>query len=187
MTKEIEVKILNIDLPKMVEAVKALGAKKIEQGFVKVKAYDQHDDSLREKDSFVRVREIAGRTEVVFKGPITDPDVKTREEIEFHTDNFERPCMLFERMGMKIFADHEKYRATYKFDGAKIEFDKYPEIPWFVEIEAPTREKVQEIIEKLGFSLDDENVQGRGFSKVYGKGYSYEKFKESPDYDHLFK
>lgn len=185
--KEIEVKILEIDPEKIVAKLKELGAKKIEQGLVKVKAYDFHDNRLREADTFVRVREIAGRTEVVYKGPVTDKEVKTREEVEFHTDNFENACKIFERLEMKKFSDCEKYRATFKLGDVKIEFDKYPSIPWFFEIEAPSKEQVIEMLGKLGYSMDDENVINRGFHAKYGHDFEYEKFKEKPDYDHLFE
>jgi adenylate cyclase, class 2 len=185
--KEIEVKILEIDPEKIVAKLKELGAKKIEQGLAKIKAYDFHDRKLRDADTFIRVREIAGRTEVVYKGPVTDSKIKTREEIEFHTDNFENACKIFERLDMKQFADCEKYRATYKLGDVKIEMDKYPKVPWFFEIEATTEELVIETLHKLGFSMDDENVINRGFHARYGYGAENEKFDTPPDYDKLFE
>lgn len=185
--KEIEVKILEIDPEKILARLKELGAEFIEKGLVKVKAYDFHDKRLREADTFIRVREIAGRTEVVFKGAIENTDFKIREEIEFHTDNFEKPCKVFERLGMLLFADYEKYRVSYRIGNSKVEFDKHPNIPWFIEVEGPDTKSVEELVRKLGFSMEDKNVIGRGFHKEYGHNYSNEKFEKTPDYDYLFK
>ncbi|MBW2997567.1 class IV adenylate cyclase [Candidatus Woesearchaeota archaeon] len=189
--KEIEVKILEIDPEKIVAKLKELGAEKIEQGLVHAKAYDFPDDRLVKKGQYVRVRKIADRIEVVFKNPIEGEHFKINEEIEFTIDDFDAACELFTKLGMKKFADMEKYRVTYKLGNVKIEFDKYAEIPWFMEVEAPTEQEVEKIVTLFGFDIKDEKkVTAKIIKEVYGDHIHFVSFKEkgeSPDYDSLFE
>lgn len=189
--KEIEVKILEIDPKEIVAKLKELGAKKIEQGLVHAKAYDYPDNRLVKKGQYVRVRKIADRIEVVFKDSIFQEGVKVNEETEFTVDDFDAACKVFMKLGLKLFANMEKYRATYKLGDVKIEFDKYAGIPWFFEVEASSVEEVKDMVAKLGFDMKDpKKVTDKIIKEVYGEHIQFVSFKEkgeSPDYNHLFK
>ncbi|MFH1064625.1 MAG: class IV adenylate cyclase [Candidatus Woesearchaeota archaeon] len=189
--KEIEVKVLEIDPKEIVAKLKELGAKKVEQGLVHAKAFDFPDDRLVKKGQYVRVRKIADRIEVVFKDPIKGEHFKVNEETEFTVDDFDAACLIFEKLGMKLFADMEKYRVTYKIGDVKVELDKYAEIPWFLEVEAPTEEYVEHVVTELGFDFrDPKKVTAKIIKDVYGDKMHFVSFKEkgeSPDYDSLFE
>ncbi|MBW2963927.1 class IV adenylate cyclase [Candidatus Woesearchaeota archaeon] len=189
--KEIEVKVLEIDPKDVVAKLKQLGGKKVEQGLVHAKGYDFPDDCLVKKGQYVRVRKIADRIEVVFKNPIKGAEFKMNEEIEFRADDFEAACEVFRRLGMKNFADMQKYRATYLLGNVKVEFDKYAGLPWFFEVEAPTEAEVKETVALLGFDFNDrEKVTARIIKEIYGESVHFTSFSEkgeSPDYDKLFE
>jgi adenylate cyclase class 2 len=189
--KEIEVKILDIDPKEVVAKLKKLKAKKVEEGLVSVKAYDFPDGRLLKDDSFIRVRRIGDRVEVIFKKENAGR-FKVSEEIEIVMDDFETACTLFERLGMKLFADHEKYRASYKIGAVKIEFDKLPGIPWFFEVEAESEKGVEKAVALLGFDMrDSKKVTGKMIQEIYGiKAISHASFakkRELPNYAHLFR
>ncbi|MBU2560999.1 MAG: CYTH domain-containing protein [Nanoarchaeota archaeon] len=189
--KEIEVKILEIDTKVILTKIKSMGATFVEKGLVSLKAYDFPDDRLVKKGQFIRVRKIAGRVELVFKDPQKGDRIKYCEETQVTVSDFDTTCALFEKIGMKKFAEMEKYRATYKVGEFRIEFDKYAGIPWFVEVEAPSEEALVDFVQKLGFDLDDkETVVAKLIKDVYGEHIHSVNFKEKgelPDYDSLFE
>jgi adenylate cyclase class 2 len=188
--KEIEVKILEIDLKEVLPKIKALGAELAEKGLTHAKAFDFPDDRMVKKGQYVRVRKIAGRIEVVFKNPVPGDGFKINEEIEFTIDDFDAACELFKRLGLKVFADFERYRATYKIGNAKVEFDKYADVPWFLEVEAPTEKEVEKIVNALGFDMHDKRITAEIITEHYDKSKHFRSFAErgvSPDYDSLFE
>ncbi|MBT3298416.1 CYTH domain-containing protein [archaeon] len=188
--EEIEVKILNIEPKKVIYKIKKLGAKKISQGLVHSKGYDFPRKVLRKKSQYVRVRKINDKIEVVFKGLKKGKYFDINEEIEYLSSNFEKACLIFERLGMKKFADMEKYRVTYKLNNSKIEFDKYPTVPWFIEVESPTEKEVKEIVKLLNFDFNDKKkVTTKLINQVYGDQVHFTNFKEKEEYNqylHLF-
>lgn len=189
--KEIEVKILEIDPKEIVAKLKDLGAKKVESGIVKITAFDFPDDRLMNKGSYVRVRTFGHRTELVLKQLVDRGAHKIMEEIETNVDDYDATLRLFDTLGMKVFAKHEKYRATYTLGNMKFELDKYPSIPWMMEVEAPTEKDVEEGVKKLGLEMSKTTSQGSGdIFRSYGlKTYffTFAEKGESPDYDSLFE
>ena len=189
--KEIEVKVLEINPEKIVAKLKELGAEKIESGLIHITAFDFPDDRLRNKGSYVRVRTFGHRTELVLKKPIEQKDFKIMEEIETNVEDYDVTVKLFHTLGMKVFAKQEKYRASYRIGKTRFELDKYPDIPWMLEVEAPTKDDVKKGLELLGFNMSDTNSKGaKEIFESYGFTNSFFNFKEqgeSPDHDHLFK
>lgn len=188
--KEIEVKILDIDPKAVVARLKELGAEKVSSGMVRVVAFDFPDDRLHKEGSFVRVRSFGDRNELVLKKRIQKGEFKVMEEIETLVDDFDATVKLFDTLQMKRFAEHEKFRASYRLGSVKIEFDKYPVIPWFFEVEGPTEDDVRAVVAKLGFSMSDTTSKsGHDLYNMYGLSnfFTFEEHDESPDYGGIFR
>lgn len=189
--KEIEVKILDVDPVELVAKLKELGAKKLEQGIVYAKCYDFEDNNLDTTGRMVRARKIADRVEVTFKEKEDTTGLRTRDELEFTTSDFEKTDALFVKLGMKTILEQEKYRATYKIDDVKVEIEKYPGINWIAEVESENEETVKKVIEQLGFNVNDKDkVANVGMRSLFGERILYTNFKEhdeKPDYDNIFE
>ena len=189
--QEIEVKILEIDPKKVVAKLKELGAKKVEAGLVHITAFDFPDDRLVKSGSYLRVRTFGHRTELVLKNPVERGRFKVMEEIETIVADYEATVALFKALGMKVFARQEKYRATYKLGSIRFELDKYPSMPWMMEVEANSEEKVEEGVGLLGFSMAQTNPKSvveifsnYGFTKHF---FTFKEKGEKPDYDMIFR
>jgi len=152
--KEIEIKILNIDVEEIRNKLLDLGAEKIFDGEVHALTYDFPEEKLENNDEFLRVRTVGDKTEFCFKGKKEDSQFKTREEIQVTTSDFNETCNILERLGLKKFHDKTKIRESYKLGKVSFEIDTYPEFPTFLEIEAPTEEEVKEYVEKLGYTME---------------------------------
>lgn len=188
--KEIEVKILTIDPKEIVAKLKELGAEKIEAGMVYVTAFDFPDDRLVKKGSYVRVRTFGHRTELVLKNPIERAKYKIMEEIETTVGDYDTAVALFETLGMKTFAKQEKYRASYRLGNARIDIDKYPSMPWMLEVEAPTEDEVEKGVNLLGYEMGCTTTEGsRDIFSKHGltSFFTFKEKGESPDYDSLFQ
>jgi adenylate cyclase class 2 len=75
------------------------------------------EGELRGRDMLLRLRRIAGRATVTYKGPGTRERYKSREEIEFDVSdprNFEQ---VLERLGYHPAFRYEKYRTTFHKPG----------------------------------------------------------------------
>jgi adenylate cyclase class 2 len=188
--QEIEVKILEIDPKKVVAKLKELGTKKVEAGMVSVTAFDFPDDRLMKKGSYIRVRTFGHRNELVLKTYEEQKEFRTMDEIETTVGDYNTTLKLFDALGMKVFAKHEKYRATYVIGSMKFELDKYPTMPWFVEVEAPSKEDVEKGVKMLGFDMSRATSRsGAEFFRSYGLGnfFTFKEKGEKPDYDMIFR
>ena len=153
--KEIEVKILDINPEEIRKKILDLGAEEVFNGQVDLVRFDYPDGRLEKNDTFFRVRRLGNRYELCFKNKQEESSqYKVREEIEVITDNFEDTITIIERIGLKKVHESSKHRESYKLGDVKFEIDTWKDIPTFLEIEAPTEEKVKEYVEKLGYTMD---------------------------------
>ena len=168
--KEIEVKILDIDVEKIKKKLVEIGAQKNFSSSVEITNFDFPDERLKKSGSVLRIRKIDGKTEFCFKGKKEDSKFKVREEIEVNTSDFENTIKIIERLGLKLFYSGTKHRDEYKLGRVKFEIDTLEEIPTYIEIEAPTEKEVKEAVEKLGYTMGQtNNLNAREIRELYKK------------------
>lgn len=121
---------------------------------------DTADHGLLNQGAALRVRAVAGKGWVTYKGVVQESAtsiLKVREEIETIVAEPERMIELFERLGYHRAFRYQKYRTTYRlaFDGQELEV-AYDETPMgnFIEIEGD-ESLVLRILEQAGFSAAD--------------------------------
>jgi len=168
--KEIEVKILEINVGEIRKKILDLGAEKVFDGEVYAIHFDSPNGKLREADETLRIRKVADKVELCFKGKNESAQFKTKEETEVNTNNFEDTIKIFENLGFERFYEGKKRRESYKFGNTRFEIDTYPTMPTFLEVEAPTEEEVIEIVQKLGYTMDQTtNLNAIQLEKMYAE------------------
>ena len=70
-------------------------------------------------------------------------------------NDFESANKIIEEMGYFRKKLVEKKRTSYELSGTKIEIDKWPLIPPYVEIEGNNVDSIYDIAKKLGYSKDE--------------------------------
>jgi adenylate cyclase class 2 len=166
--REVEVKILEIDLEEIRKKLLALGAEKIFDGELHVVAFDYPDERLHTAGQILRVRKVGDKVELCFKDKKEASKFKVREETEVTTSGFKDTVAILEKAGLKIFYQGEKRRESYKIGPVRFEIDYYAGIPPFLEIEAPTEEQVVEWVEKLGYQMEQTtSMNGRDVKEYY--------------------
>ena len=151
--EEIEVKILDINIEKIVEKLVKLGAKKIFDGPMKSVYLDLRQE-LRNSNKILRIRQKGEKCIITLKIKKEDSEAKVNDEFETEIKDFQRSMLIFENLGFKEFFADFKKRISYQFKNSLVEIDIYDEIPPFLEVESPTKEELKEVVSLLGYSMD---------------------------------
>ena len=77
------------------------------------------------------------------------------EEYEVETSDFAAMAKILEIAGLEKYGESIKTRVSYILGDITFDIDTYPGIPEYAEVEAQTREKVEEGVKLLGFTMAD--------------------------------
>lgn len=128
-----------------------LGAKQIADGRLRVWWYGVRYVSAEEQPWRLRIRTGHGKSEVTWKGKAAAGAItRTVEELQTTVTDPEILGAIFEKIGFEQSAYQEKDRTSWEYQTFRFDLDQYPGIPAFIEIEAPTEEKIKEAIKLLG-------------------------------------
>lgn len=154
--KEIEVKILEIDVADIQQKLKTLGTKKTFDGDMHTIVFDTTDGQLKKKGQFLRLRQEGNNVHFCFKGKKdSSKKFKVREEIELNVSSMEDMTIILSQLGLVKKLEYFKHREQYKLGKISFDIDTYKEIPTFLEIEAPTEKEVEKAVKLLGYSMKD--------------------------------
>jgi len=180
--EEIEVKFLNIDPDLIENRLKEVGAKKVFERFYKRKAFDYPDLRLDKAGAWIRLRDEGDKITLAFKQRIgmaadAKSNDKGMEEIEVEVDDFEKTANLLLKAGFieKHYAENKRIR--YQLNDIEFDIDFYPQLEPYLEIEAPSWERINEAISLLKLNPEDKRI----FStyQIYElKGMNFNDYKE---------
>ena len=170
--REIEAKILEIDVDDVISKLEKLGAKKAyDKQFVSY-SYDYPDRRFKETGIIFRLRKEEEINRVSFKKFISREVVKDMEEIECLVDNPENFRLIMSKLGFIELGPREKRRISYKFKQVIFDIDLYPEIPPLMEIEADSYETIVKYAKLLGFKKEQlKPWAGEELFKHYGEDF----------------
>jgi len=153
--KEIEVKILEINVEEIEKKLKKIGAEKVFEGELVSIYFDFSDKLLEKKGKILRLRQKGNQVILTYKELISQDEAKIMEEFELKVDDFNTMKRIFEGIGLFPLYEFNKHRTTYKLNQTHFEIDKYAGIPAFLEIEAPDLKTIDEIVSEFGFSKEE--------------------------------
>lgn len=172
--KEIEVKILNIDVSAVRKKLSSLNAKKTFEGMMKTLVFDFSDERFKKNDELLRLRYEGDGVKLCYKGAVKASRFKVREEKEIFVSDLERTRELLQSLGLKVVLEYEKHREEYALDNAKCVLDTYTSIPTYLEIEGNTEKIVEQLVLRLGFTMaQTTNVSASEVLKAAGKSTYY--------------
>lgn len=168
--REIEVKILEINLKELRKKLEALGAKKFFEGEVDALLFDTLDGRMKKSHQTLRLRKAGDRVELCFKSKNESKEFKIMDEFEVLTSDFDTTKKILESVGFICTHQSKKHRECYRCGKIKFDIDTYPNIPTYLEIEAPTEAEVKEYVEKLGYTMQQAtNLSALGVEEYYQK------------------
>lgn len=184
--KELETRIVDIDVDDIRRKMKELGAEKVKEEYQINNIYDFEDNRLLNSKGYARIRITDDRLnnkEVVYmttKKMLSQGTFKVMEENETVVEDKEAAEKIFLSLGLYLKQSIKKYRESYKLEDSLIEIDindkNFCPFP-YLEIETTSEERLEEILDLLGYTLKDttsktiyELLEERGLATGDGKG-----------------
>jgi adenylate cyclase class 2 len=152
METEIEAKFLDIDPAAMRAKLTALGAVLVyPEVLMKRKVFDH---PTNKQNDWLRVRDEGDKITMSYK-KVIDRTVHGTKEISIEVSDFDDACAILAAAQLTPKSYQETRREKWMLDDAEVTIDTWPWIPTFIEIEAPSEEKLKAVAEKLGLQWGD--------------------------------
>ena len=130
MQREIEVKVLNIDLNEMEEKLIALGAEKVNHEFQT--NYTFVPDGGEFENGYLRIREtrVDGKRnaiELTFKEIERDDEFRVNNEYTVNIDSVAMMIKILDQLDIKLQYEGDKERTSYLYKGQRFDLDIWDE------------------------------------------------------------
>lgn len=164
MNQEFEVKFLDVDVPKLEEKLRSIGATKVGDYFYKRITFDYPNLSLMDKGAWLRLRDEGDRVTLTWKkrlgmkshdGLTSDEGM---EEIEVVVEDFQKTAAILRSIGMTDKFYQENKRERWKKGSVEFDIDGWPRLKPYLEIEGPSWKEVEASILELGLDPKDKKI-----------------------------
>lgn len=173
MQREIEIKVLNIDVDKIEEKLTSLGAKLISDEEQENYTYVPKDSKF--DNGYLRIRETKDSngeksTEITFKEVKGDDEFRINDEYTVNIDSISMMSKILEQCGIVLQYQGQKHRKSYSYKGQRFDIDIWDEKTYphpYMEIEFSSQDMVDEILSDL--SIDRSDVTTDSISQLREK------------------
>ena len=121
---------------------------------------------------WIRVRQTNDKTTIAVKHILADNggNIQQMLETEMEVASIKEANNLLEALGFAYKSYQEKERISYILDEYEIDIDTWPGIPTYFEVEGKSEEDLENILNRLGYSLADSiSCTADDIYKKYGK------------------
>ncbi|MBV7272166.1 CYTH domain-containing protein [Clostridiaceae bacterium UIB06] len=162
--KEFETRIINIDENKIKTKLMQINAVKVKQENQINNIYDFDDRRLLNKKGYARIRIVEDLLNnnnhyyMTTKKLLSQDKYKVMEENETEILDSKAGESIFKSLGLNLIQSIKKYRESYKYKNTLIEIDinekSFCPFP-YIEIETNDDTELKEVVELLGYKLED--------------------------------
>ena len=162
--KEIETRILDIDVEEIRQKLLSINALKVKQENQINNIYDFSDKRLIKNKGYARIRTIKDELTnstmyyITTKKLISQEKYKIMDEHETEIKDEVAAIGIFEALGLQLIQSIKKYRESYKYKNTLIEIDinekDFCPFP-YIEIESADEHELEEVLTLLGYSIED--------------------------------
>jgi adenylate cyclase, class 2 len=162
--KEIETRILDIDIEYIRTRMKEINAVKVKEENQINSIYDFPDRRLLNDKGYARIRTVEDNLSkkniyyMTTKKLLSQEKYKIMDENEVTIDNASTGEMIFLSLGLELVQSIKKYRESYKYKNTLVEIDINDEsfCPFpYIEIETNDEKELKEVVSLLGYNLSD--------------------------------
>ena len=165
MNTEYEIRVLEVDVEKIIKKLDSLGATKVGEWEQKRYVYDFIP---KRENQWIRLRTNGKQSTLTYKNVEKDT-IDGTKELEIVVDDFEKTNEMLEVLGYKSKGYQENNRIRYMLNGVEIDIDSWPKIPTYMEIEGKDEEEVNSTLELL--NVDKDKVTALNCEDIYKKIY----------------
>ncbi|MEY9846138.1 adenylate cyclase class 2 [Streptacidiphilus sp. BW17] len=153
MQTEYEARFLAIDVDKTITALQDLGAE-IHQPRTLMRRVVFKNGDIAERGGWLRLRDEGHQVTLTYKQSTADESaIDTILEAEVVVSDFDGTHHLLTAMGFQALRYQENYREEWRLGELRFDFDTWPDLPTFLEVEGPSADSVEEAAAKLGLDL----------------------------------
>ncbi|APQ75627.1 class IV adenylate cyclase [Clostridium botulinum] len=162
--KEIETRIIKIDIEEIRKKLLDLGAIKVKEESQINNIYDFSDKKLLKNKGYGRIRYIKDVIKneehyyMTVKKLISQEKYKVMEENETEILDFKEGEHIFKALGLELIESISKFRESYKYKETLVEIDindkSFCPFP-YIELESNNEEELEELVVLLGYSMND--------------------------------
>ena len=163
MEIEHEAKVLAIDPERIADRIIGLGGTALGKALQRRFVYDVNPP---DPNKWIRLREAGGTTTLTVK-EIHHDGIDGTREAETMVGGFEEAADLLAAMGYTPRGYQENHRESFRLGTARLEIDRWPLIPPYLEIEADSRRTVLDTAGRLGFGTDQ--LTSENTTKIYAR------------------
>ena len=171
MKTEYEVRVLDINKELLEKKLVALGAKKVAEFDYKRRVYDFNP---RSDNKWIRLRTDGEKTTLTIK-EVENKNIDGTKESEIMVSSFEETNIMLNKMGYFSHSYQESKRTRYLLDEVEIDFDTWPYIPTYMEVEGNSVKEVETTLERL--DINKEEVTSLDVQTVFNKFYKIDVAK----------
>ena len=173
MHTEFEVRILEIDVDKVIQKLESLNA------ILKFSALQKryvYDFNPKNDSKWIRLR-TNGKISTLTIKDIKKDAIDGTKELEIEVDDFEKTNLILKELGYTPKGYQENKRIQYILDGVEIDIDYWPLIPTYMEIEGQSEEEVMKMVKLLGYN--EEDITTKDVQRIYlDYGYNLDDIYE---------
>jgi len=145
---EIEVRFLDIDKNALVKKLLALGAKDLGEELLSEIIFYDAEHTWPDQHRLVRIRNGKDGIYMTYKHHQT-ASVYGTHEVEIPVTSIEIAKAFLEGIGLTAFRHQEKKRHTFTMDNVTLDFDTWPNIPTYLELEGQSEQNLKDAVLKL--------------------------------------
>ena len=179
--KEHEIKVLDVNIDDLIKKLEGIGAKRVYDNVRTIITLDTENKYfLKEKDKLIRVTD-EGTIKVTMHVHQSDPEIKAG--IKFKTSRLKETMDFFHEMGLNPISKVKAARISYELGKIDFDIDKFPAIPYFLEIDIEYIKEegytVESLLKILGLENNKVVVMGtEDIHKLYNIDY-FEVYKDN--------
>jgi len=162
--KEIETRIIDIDVQEMRRKLLQIDAIKVKQENQINNIYDFSDKRLLNNKGYARIRTIQDELTnstlhyITTKKLVSQEKYKIMDEYESEIKDEIATKGIFESLGLTLIQSIKKYRESYRYKNTLIEIDinekEFCPFP-YIEIESEDEAEILEVVTLLGYDIKD--------------------------------
>lgn len=160
---EFEGRILGVDVEAVKKRLLALSVEGPEELHFRRYIFDVIPE---QRGKWLRLR-TDGRLSTLAMKHIRNDDIDGTDEWEIVVDSFDEAFKILNNAGLKYRSYQENNRINFRIDECMVSIDTWPLIPPYLEIEGPSKQRVEALATKLDYSLDE--LTGINNEKIYKK------------------
>ncbi|WP_441250929.1 class IV adenylate cyclase [Kitasatospora sp. McL0602] len=163
MNHEYEAKFLSVDVADLQARLTALGAvRAFPRTLLTRKIFE--NDAL-DSGAWVRLRNEGTRSTLTLKQVTDSTTINGTTEIETEVTDLPAMAEILRRLGLREVRYQENYREEWRLGEVAFDFDTWPDLPTFVEIEGPDEASVRQAAALL--ELDYSEARFGSVDEIY--------------------